>query len=72
MYNGPHMSKVRTIEGQIHELSPEELADPRDWFAKFDADAWDRQLEADANAGKLDALADRALQEHLAGRSTKL
>ena len=72
IYNGRHMSKVETIEGEIQELSPKELAELRDWFANFGADAWDRQLEADAKAGKLDALAERAMQEHLAGRSTRL
>lgn len=38
----------------------------------FDAEVWDRQFEADLKAGKLDALAERALQGHAAGRSTKL
>ena len=66
------MGKVESIESQIQELTPEELATLREWFAKYDAEAWDRQLEADAKAGKLDALAERALQDHLAGRSTKL
>ena len=66
------MGKVESIENQIQELSPEELAALRDWFAKFDAQAWDRQFEADVKAGKLDALADRALRDHLAGRSTEL
>lgn len=69
---GCDMGKVESIENQIQELSPEELAALRDWFAKFDAEAWDRQFEADVKAGKLDALADRALRDHLAGRSTKL
>ena len=66
------MGKVESIESLIQELSPEELATLREWFATYDAEAWDRQLEADAKAGKLDALAERALQDHLAGRSTKL
>ena len=66
------MGKVESIESLIQELSPEELATLREWLATYDAEAWDRQLEADAKAGKLDALAERALQDHLAGRSTKL
>jgi len=66
------MGKVESIESQIQELTPEELATLREWFAKHDAEAWDSQLEADAKAGKLDALAERALRDHLAGRSTKL
>ncbi|MEX2260705.1 MAG: hypothetical protein WD696_02075 [Bryobacteraceae bacterium] len=66
------MSRVESIESQIQELSSEELAALREWFATFDSEAWDRQFEADVKAGKLDALAQRALQDHRAGRSTKL
>lgn len=66
------MSKVENIESQIKELSPEELTAFREWFTKFDAEAWDRQFEADVEAGKLDSLAERALRNHAAGRSTKL
>ena len=61
------MSKVESIEGLIQELSAQELAKLREWFAQYDAEAWDRQMEADAKAGKLDALAERALRDHLAG-----
>ncbi len=63
------MSKVELIEQQIEKLSPEELATFRSWYAAFDAEAWDLQFEADVKAGKLDALADKALHTHL--RSVK-
>jgi hypothetical protein len=66
------MSKVKELEVQIQELTPAELAAFRKWFTKFDAESWDREFEADVRAGKLDALADRALGDHRAGRSTKL
>ncbi|HEY3566642.1 MAG TPA: hypothetical protein VGP73_01820 [Thermoanaerobaculia bacterium] len=66
------MSPVEAIERQIEKLSPEELASLREWFAKFDAAAWDRQFEADVQAGKLDSLAERALRAHASGQSTKL
>lgn len=66
------MGRVESIESQIQDLSPQELATLREWFAEFDAEAWDRQFEADVQAGKLDAMAERALRDHLAGRSTKL
>ena len=65
------MGKVKDIENQVKGLSPEELAAFREWFAGFDSEAWDRQFEADVKAGKLDALARRALQDHAAGRSTE-
>jgi hypothetical protein len=66
------MEKVERIEQEVQRLSPEELAIFREWFAAFDAQAWDRQFEADVRAGKLDALAERALHDHAAGKSTKL
>lgn len=66
------MGNVGNIEDRIKELSPEELAAFREWFIEFDAEAWDRQFEEDVKAGKLDRLAERALRDHAAGRSTKL
>jgi len=69
---GDFMSRVEKIENQIKELSQDELTALREWFAAFDGDAWDRQMEADISAGKLDNLAERALRDHEAGRSTKL
>ena len=65
------MSKLEAIEKKVSGLSPEELSKFRRWFAEFDAAAWDRQIERDVKAGKLDALADEALREHAAGKSTE-
>lgn len=58
------MTKIETLEQKIRELTPEELARFREWFAQFDADAWDREIEADAKSGKVDQLASRALRAH--------
>jgi hypothetical protein len=66
------MSKVEKIEREVKDLSPEELTEFRNWFAAFDAEVWDAEFESDANSGKLDTLAERALRDHAAGRSTKL
>ena len=66
------MGKVEKIEDEIRALSAEELAAFRKWFREFDADAWDREIEADALAGKLDVLADKALNDHRAGKTTSL
>lgn len=65
------MGKVEKIEREIQDLSPEEMTELREWFAAFDAEAWDRQFEADVRAGKLDALAEKALKAHASGRTTK-
>jgi hypothetical protein len=63
------MTHVERLEREIAALSPAELAEFRRWYAEFAAAAWDRQLEADVEAGALDHLADEALTEHRAGRS---
>lgn len=66
------MSKVKDLELQIEALSAEELVALRQWFAAFDAEAWDQEFEADVAAGKLDGAAAQALRDHAAGRSTPL
>jgi hypothetical protein len=66
------MSRVENIEGEVKSLSVDELKAFRDWFAQFDAEAWDSQIDTDAQNGKLRSLAERALQDHRSGRSTIL
>lgn len=66
------MSRVENIEREVEALSPAELTSFRKWFASFDARAWDRQLEQDAEAGRLDTLADEALKEHQGGNTSLL
>jgi hypothetical protein len=66
------MTKVETVERLVSEMTPAEFAEFRRWLAQFDAAAWDREIEADAAAGRLDKLAERALAAHAAGQTTKL
>ena len=66
------MGKVEKIEQEIQRLSPEEMAELREWFAVFDAEASDREFEADVRAGKLDALGEQALKAHASGKTSKL
>ena len=66
------MSKVERIERDVKGLAPEELAAFRKWFQEFDAAAWDRQIEDDVRAGKLDALADAALKASKARKCSEL
>ena len=66
------MSRVEQVEGQVKGLSADELKAFREWFARYDADIWDQQIESDAKNGKLLSLADGALRDHTGGRSTEL
>jgi hypothetical protein len=66
------MGKVEKIEQEVQALSPEELAQFRAWFLEYDWAAWDRQIERDSQAGRLDDLAAKALRDHAAGKTTPL
>ena len=66
------MERVRRIEKQIQELGPEELSALRMWFAEFDAEQWERDIARDISEGRLDDLAQQALNDHATGRSRPL
>ncbi|MEE9530347.1 MAG: hypothetical protein V3W52_05090 [Syntrophobacteria bacterium] len=66
------MTKIEKLEREVQELSRAELAAFRDWFREYDSDEWDRQIEEDIRAGKLDALAEEAIAEYNAGRTSEL
>ncbi len=66
------MGNVKSIETAVESLPPVELAEFRRWFAEFDGNAWDRQIEQDAASGKLDPLAAEALVDYSAGSARQL
>ncbi len=63
---------VEDIEKEIARLPQDQLKKFRVWYEKFDADKWDAQIETDVADGKLDALAEKAIADHSAGKSKKL
>jgi hypothetical protein len=63
------VTKIEELEKKVEELSRKELSLFREWFAAFDAEIWDRQLESDVAEGKLDDLADEAIAAHKRGDS---
>jgi hypothetical protein len=66
------MDTVPEIEAAVRNLSPSDLSTFRKWFQEFDAEAWDRQLERDEQADRLNALAEEAIQDQRDGRTTEL
>jgi hypothetical protein len=66
------MSTVEEITAAIAELPPEQVAQIRAWLDERAEAEWDAQIEQDEHAGKLEALAERALAEHRAGRTRPL
>ena len=63
------MSTVMEIEKAIEKLPADELFELTHWISDRFSGAWDRQIEEDIRAGRLDNLAAEALQEHRAGGS---
>ena len=61
---------IQQIESAVEQLSPSELAAFIEWFEKFVAVAWDKQLDADIRAGRLDRLGKQADEHFEAGRCT--
>ncbi len=66
------MQTVEAITAAIAELPREQVDQIRAWLDERAAAEWDAQIERDERAGRLDALADRALAEHRAGRTRPL
>lgn len=66
------MARVEELASEVQRLNRDELAAFRDWFRKYDSDEWDKEIEQDVSAGRLEKLADEALAEHTAGRAKVL
>jgi hypothetical protein len=65
-------TKIRGIERQVKGLDRGGLAAFRDWFRKFDSEAWDQQIERDARSGKLEKLSKQAIAGHKLGKTREL
>lgn len=59
---------LRELETAVASLAPSELATFAKWFEEYLADAWDRRIEADIRAGRLDEAGRRANDDFEAGR----
>ncbi len=66
------MKTVEELEQAVTQLPSDQLREFRAWYEKFDSEVWDKQIEQDILAGKLDELAGSAIADHKAGESTKL
>jgi hypothetical protein len=54
---------VEDIAKAVAKLPPDQLAEFRVWFEEFDAARFDQKIERDVRTGKLDRMADQALEE---------
>lgn len=63
---------IQEIEAAITKLSAEDLAILAAWFAEYRAQTWDKQIEHDLDAGRLDALLAEVDAEYEAGQAKPL
>jgi hypothetical protein len=61
------MSKVEELKTEIEKLPREEFSEFVRWLAETDWERWDRKIEADSDAGKLDFLVREALDAKAKG-----
>lgn len=64
--------KLAAIKRALDDMSRDELAAFREWFAEYGWQRWDQELEEDVAAGKLDRLAAEALDDFKKGRTKPL
>lgn len=63
---------LQELEAAITRLPAEELTAFAQWFEEYLADAWDRRIEADIKAGRLDEAGRKADADFEAGRCKPL
>ncbi len=62
------MSTVAEIENALQALPLAEARKVAGWLQQYLDEKWDRQIDADIAAGKLDQLAEKAVGDYRAGR----
>jgi hypothetical protein len=63
---------VEDIVKAVAKLPPDQFAEFRVWFEEFDAARFDQKIERDAKTGKLDRIADQAIDDFRKGRAREL
>ena len=63
---------VKAAEQAVKELTPKQMKSFRTWFQRYEAACWDKELATDAAAGRLDALASKAVASAKKGQCRPL
>lgn len=63
---------VHELETAVANLPPADLEAFARWFENYLADEWDRRIEEDIRAGRLDEAGKRADADFEAGRASPL
>jgi hypothetical protein len=63
---------IEDLEKAVEKLPPDQFARFRAWFEELDAARFDEKIAHDAGAGKLDQLAEAAIEDLRKGRAREL
>ena len=66
------MTSLAEIKEAIQNLPAAEFAEIARWLQDVQEDQWDRQIEADAGAGRLDFFKEQVAQARAAGTVSEL
>jgi hypothetical protein len=61
------MSKIDDLKAEVEKLPGEEFSEFFRWMTDKDWERWDREIEADSDAGKLDFLVREGREARLKG-----
>ncbi len=61
------MSKIDGLKAEIERLPNKEFTELFRWLSEKDWERWDREIEADSQAGRLDFLVREAREEKAQG-----
>jgi len=61
------MSKIDELKADIERLPSEEVAELSRWLSEKEWEGWDKEIEADSQAGRLDFLVREAHEEKAKG-----
>lgn len=66
------MVELEQVERQVAQLNPSDFEEFKRWFREYEWREWDSKIERDSKSGKLKSLAEKALADHAAGRTSPL
>ena len=66
------MVTIKELEKAVTDLPSDKLAEFRAWFESFDAAQWDKQFEEDVTSGRLDRVAEKAINDYSKGKAKLL
>lgn len=62
------MSTIAEVEDALRKMPVKDVWQVAGWLQRYLDEKWDKQIDGDISAGRLDKLAEQALDHYRAGR----